>query len=73
MASAVREAPAPARGKKAKRAKSARRAPTTLIEDVVTFPIPRKRLFTSFPVELKLDKMRRRTPHIIFEPELEEG
>ena len=69
MAHSVREAPAPTRGKKAKKARRVRPTP---IEDVVTFPVPRKRLFASFPVELNPDKMRRRTPHVVFEPDLEE-
>jgi len=69
MAHAVREAPAPARGKKAKKA---RRVRTTPVEDVVTFRIPRKRLFTSFPIDVDPDHLRRRTPHVVFEPEMEE-
>jgi hypothetical protein len=69
MAHTVRQAPAATRGKKAKKT---RRVRTTPIEDVVTFPIPRKRLIASFPIEVNLDKLRRRTPHVVFEPEGEE-
>jgi len=69
MAHAVQEAPAAKQATRATKARRARRAP---IEDVVTFPVPRSRLIASFPVDLDPAKMRRRTPHIVFEPELEE-
>lgn len=69
MAHAVREAPAPARGKKAKKARRVRPTP---IEDVVTFPIPRKVLVGPFSIEVPLDGIARRKPHIAFEPEVED-
>lgn len=54
---------------KARKSRPARPAP---IEDVVTFPVPRKRLFDSFPIDVDPDHLRHRTPHIVFEPEMEE-
>ena len=70
MAHTVREAPAPARGRKASKARRVRPTP---IEDVVTFPIPRKVLVGPFPIEVPLNGVARRAPHVVFEPEIEEN
>ena len=69
MAHAVQEAPA---AKQVKKATRPRRVRPTPIEDVVTLDIPRKVLVEPFPIEVPLDGIARRQPHIVFEPESEE-
>jgi hypothetical protein len=69
MAHAVRQAPPATRGKKAKKA---RRARSTPIEDVVTFRIPRKVLVGPFPIDVPLHGLPRRKPTPVLEPDAEE-
>ena len=72
MAHAVRQGVAPPRKKTKKKVMKVEPEEECVFEDVVTFPVPRKRLFASFPIDVDPDKLRRRTPHVVFEPELQD-